>query len=111
MELSSRVDLPHDLTVRGSNAMEHPLGAKNIDAIVIDDRAAARAIIVAVVILVVRRIFKLPEEFTIGAIKRAQARLVVMPVELKESAAADGRHAIARSDGLLPKHLKPAGRA
>src|SRR6266853_2118027 len=56
------VHFPDRLAVIDADAMEHTLGAVGIDTVSVDDGAATRSIVVAVVVLVTRRVFELPEE-------------------------------------------------
>src|SRR5438876_446671 len=58
MEFSAGVDLPHDLTIGRPNTVKHSLGAVDIDALAVDDRATAWAVVIAVVVLIIRRVFK-----------------------------------------------------
>ena len=110
MEFGAGVDLPHDLTIGCPNTMKHPLDAIDIDTIAVHDRTAARTVVVAVVVLVIRRVFKLPKELSGRAPKTAQAGLVAMTVEQEEPALADGRHAISHSNRLLPDDSKSISR-
>src|SRR5262249_17781816 len=92
------VHLPNHLAVAGPHAIQHPLGAIDLDPVAVHHGAAARAIVIAVGIAVIRRIFELPEESASPPFQAAQAGLVVPAVELKELGPADRRHAVAGAD-------------
>src|SRR5262249_35585439 len=106
MELGARVDFPHFLAIRGLNAVKHPLDAVDVNPIAIHNRTAARPIVVAVVVLIICRIFEFPEQLCGRAPKAAQTSFVAMAIEQKEPAPADGRHAISHSNGHLPDYSK-----
>src|SRR5262249_32678560 len=60
-EVGEGIDAPERLAIVGAEAMQHPFDAVGVNAIVIDNRAAARTVVVAVAIFVMGGIFKLPE--------------------------------------------------
>ena len=51
-------------TIGAANAMEHSFCAIYINAVAVYDRAAARAIVEAVLVVVIRWVFKVPKEFS-----------------------------------------------
>src|SRR5438105_10131878 len=74
----------------------------DIDAIAVDDRRAARAVVIAEVVFVIGRVLVFPEEFAGFALETAQPRLVAVAVEDKETSAADRGHAVAGAEPLVP---------
>ena len=85
------IDLPEFLAVVASEAVEHPLGAVDVNAIAVDHRAGPRAGIVAVAVLVVRRVLELPEQLAGLRVAAGEASVVAEAVEVKQLAAGDDR--------------------
>ena len=90
------------LAVVGSQAVEHPFGAIDVDAAVAHDGAATRAVVVAVEVFVIGRVFELPDRFTSFALQAAQPGIRSLAIELVEPAAANHGHRITRSQRKLP---------
>src|SRR5687767_1230159 len=90
--------------------MEHSLGAVAVHAIAIDHRRAARAVVVAIQVFVVRGILELPQLFARFRVRAVHAGRIAEAIELEEPAAADGRHAVTGAEGSLPDELGPGGR-
>src|SRR5262249_54191000 len=86
-ELSRGVYLPNGLAVRDPHAMQHPFRAKGVYAIAIDHRRATRAVVVAVHVLIVGRIFELPQRLAGLALLARKPRLISEARELKQPAA------------------------
>jgi hypothetical protein len=63
--------------------MEHPLGAEDVDPIAVDDRAAARAVVVVVKVLVVGRVIKRPQFLAGFALEGGEAGAIADAVEEK----------------------------
>src|SRR5262249_11868883 len=108
-ELGRRVHLPEGFgpLVVEAEAVQHPLGAEDVNAVVLDDGAAARAAVVVELIDVGGGGLELPEEVAGRGVEAGEAGAVLVAVELEEAAAADRRHAVADADLLLPDQAKP----
>src|SRR5262245_50569216 len=105
-ELFARVDFPHGLAVIGADAMEHAFGAVGVDVVLVDDGAAARAAVVAILVAVVGGIFELPDEFAGIGLEAGEANVAAMAIADEEVAPADNGRAIAVAEALLPDELE-----
>src|SRR5262249_35546762 len=94
--------------VVGADAVEHAFGAVDVNQIAIDDRAAARAVVVAVLVAIVGRVLELPDEFTTLGLEARQPCVALMPVEDEHLAAADHPRTIAGAELLVPDDLEPS---
>src|SRR5262249_49348276 len=89
-------------------AVQHALGAEEVDALLIDDRAAPCAAVVTELIAILRGVLELPERLTGLALVGGEAAGVPLAVELEEAALADRRHGIAFADLLVPDDAQAA---
>src|SRR5207237_1332062 len=108
-----RIHLPERLAIGSAQTVQHALRAVKVDAVGVDDGAAARAVAVAVAILVVGFVLKLPVELAGSAVEAAEAGLVFDAVEQVELAVLNRRSAVALAGAHVPDDakalLRPAG--
>src|SRR5262249_34359424 len=72
-EVGAGVHLPDGLAVQDPHAMEYALGTVDVDAVAVDDRAAARAVVVVVKVLVIGRVIKSPQYLAGFALEGGEA--------------------------------------
>ena len=97
-----RVHFPQKRAIESIHAVQQPLRAEDIDALLVNNGTTPRSVVIAIHILVVCRIFK-PPAFGAGfAIQTGQARHVPMPGEDEQLPVRDGGRAITRADIRLP---------
>src|SRR5207245_11070151 len=97
-EFLGRVHLPQFfglLIVNVLQAVEHALGAEDIDAVAVDDREAARAAAVAVLVDVIGWVFEGPQQLAGFAFETLQTLIVADSVKDVRASAADRRHGVA----------------
>src|SRR5205823_3319660 len=79
--------------------------AEGVDASLVDGRGRARAD-AAVLVVVARQIFVLPNEFAVEDVEADNRLIVVALLECDRAIADDGEPGPRRSDGLAPEHLR-----
>src|SRR5207248_5142810 len=80
-ELGPRIALPERFAVEHAHALENSFGAVDVDAVVIHDGEAARAVVVRVIVLVIGRVFEPPDLVSRFTLQTAQTRLVALLVQ------------------------------
>src|SRR5262249_10549932 len=99
--------LPKFFAVGHPQTVQHPFDAEDVDPVVVHDGTTPRSVVVAVGVFVVGAVGKLPQSLAGLALQTIQGTLVAAAVEVKQPAAADGRHAVANADFLRPDDLQP----
>ena len=102
------VHLPDHGAVGNREAVQHPLGPDDVDAVIVDNGAAAGAAVVAVEILVVGLVLELPDRCARLGLQAFQAIPIAVAGELEQPPPADRGHRVARTERVLPEHLRPA---
>src|SRR5262249_50088856 len=106
-EIGHRIHSPEELAIGCLDAMQHPLGSVDVDAIAVHDSAAGRTVVVAVGILIVGGVIELPKQLSSFAVETAQPVAILVAIEEEEPAAADRRGAVAAAHAGLPHEPQP----
>ena len=96
------IDFPNGLAGLSVDAVQHSLGAENVDPVVIDDRRCSRTVFIVVAVLEVGRIVEFPERPARFAFEGPQPGAIALPIELKQTAFARDGRAVARAERNLP---------
>src|SRR5262249_13708242 len=101
-----RVHLPERLAIGSAQAVQHTFRAMKVDAVAVDDGAAAWAVAVTVAILIVGLVLEFPMKLAARAVKAAEAGLVFDAVEQIELGVLDRRGAVALAGARVPADAK-----
>jgi hypothetical protein len=90
--------------------VKHPFGAKQVHAVLVNDRAAPGPVAGSVGIAIIGPVFESPKRLSRFAFQAREAGFVSGAIELEEPALADGTGAEAFSELVLPKDFRTLGR-